>query len=78
LPGLKGLVKPGYGEALKLNRAYRQCHLCFSKMFVAAEARGAGSDAIVEVSATAICGADLPTDRPLVTMCESGPRAAAG
>ncbi len=24
----------------------------------------------------AICGADLPTDRPLVTMCESGPRAA--
>jgi hydroxyacylglutathione hydrolase len=24
----------------------------------------------------AICGADLPTDRPLVTMCEAGPRAA--
>jgi hydroxyacylglutathione hydrolase len=24
----------------------------------------------------AVCGADLPTDRPLVTMCESGPRAA--
>ncbi len=24
----------------------------------------------------AICGADLPTDRPLVTVCESGPRAA--
>ena len=24
----------------------------------------------------AICGADLPTDRPIVTLCESGPRAA--
>ena len=23
-----------------------------------------------------ICGADLPTDRPIVTICESGPRAA--